>query len=236
VPLTVSGSDITNVRIVTGKGTAISGRVIFEGTSARTDVTTPLRVFTQQSDPSRPFPILGSTDPLANGTLDDNNNFSLNGVSGRVLFTFTTPPNWVIKSVTLDGEDITDTPLDLTGKPSITGLVIRLTDKLTQISGQVSDARGQVLKDYVVVMLPADPPKENVAAARWIRTVRPDSNGRFLSRGMKPGRYVATAIETIEQGQQFSPEFQDQLRRSAREFSVREGESVTIDLKLTPGL
>ena len=53
---------------------------------------------------------------------------------------------------------------------------------------------------------------------------------------MRPGRYVATAIETIEQGRQFAPEFQEQLRRGARDFSVREGESVTLDLTLAPDL
>ena len=56
------------------------------------------------------------------------------------------------------------------------------------------------------------------------------------SRGMRPGRYIATAVEDLEQGRQFAPEFQEQLRRSAREFSVREGETVTLDLKLTTGL
>jgi hypothetical protein len=110
-----------------------------------------------------------------------------------------------------------------------------MTDKLTQISGQVADARGQVLRDYVVVVLPQES-KEPVVAARWIRTIRPDSNGRFQMRGLRPGRYVATALETIEQGRQFAPEFQQELRRGAREFSLREGETVTLDLKLTTGL
>jgi Carboxypeptidase regulatory-like domain len=174
-------------------------------------------------------------DPLSNGTLDDNGNFELAGISGRVFLTLTTPPTWTLKSVTVDGDDITDTPLDLAGKLSISGVVIRMTDKLTNISGQVSDARGQTLKDYVVVIQPAEA-KEPIITARWIRAVRPDSNGRFQTRGMRPGRYVATALETIEQGRQFSPEFQEQLRRGAREFSVREGETVTIDLTLTPGL
>jgi hypothetical protein len=141
-----------------------------------------------------------------------------------------------MKSVTLDGEDITDEPLDLTGRQSVPGVVIRMTDRLTQIAGQVTDARGQTLRDYVVVILPAEAKQEPVVAGRWIRTARPDSNGRFETRGMRPGRYVATAIEDLEQGRQFAPEFQEQLRRNAREFSVREGESVTVDLKLTTGL
>jgi hypothetical protein len=47
---------------------------------------------------------------------------------------------------------------------------------------------------------------------------------------------VATAIEALEQGRQFAPEFQQRLRQGAKEFTVREGESVAIDLRLTPDI
>jgi protocatechuate 3,4-dioxygenase beta subunit len=237
MPIVVSGSDISGVRIVTGKGALISGRVIFEGTASREGPGgNPLRVFAQPADTSRPFLGFGGTDPLANGVLDDSGGFQLSGSSGRVFLTLTAGPSWVLKSVTLEGDDVTDEPLDLTGRQSVPGVVIRMTDRLTQIAGHVTDARGQTLRDYVVVILPAEAKQEAVVAGRWIRTARPDSNGRFETRGMRPGRYVATAVEDLEQGRQFAPEFQEQLRRSAREFSVREGESVVVDLKLTTGL
>ena len=235
VPVVVSGADITNLRIVTGKAANLSGRVIFEGTSKRDTGFGPLRVFMMPSDPMNRQMFFGGADPMTNGVVDENGNFQLAGASGRVFLMVSTPPLWVIKSVTLDGNDITDEPLELTGKQSISGLVIRLTDKLTQISGRVSDGRGQVLRDYVVVIQPAEA-KEPIVASRWIRTARPDTSGRFETRGMRPGRYVATAVEALEQGRQFAPEFQEQLRRGGREFSVREGESVALDLTLTPNL
>lgn len=236
IPIAVSGADITGLRIVTGKGATVSGRVVFEGTSPRNNPAslTPLRVFANPVDPLS-GPVFMGGDPLANGVLDDNGNFQLAASSGRVFLTVTTPPSWVIKSITIDGDDATDQPLELTGKQSIAGVVIRLTDKLTQVSGRVTDGRGQVLRDFVVVILPAEA-KEPIIASRWMRTARPDTSGRFESRGLRPGRYVATAIEALEQGRQFAPEFQEQLRRSAREFSVREGESVALDLTLTQGL
>ena len=234
MPISVSGADISNLRIVTGKGASISGRVVFEGTSDRTNPTSPLRVTATQADPSRQMMFFPS-DPLSNGTLEENGSFQLSGSAGRVFFNVNTPPTWALKSVTLEGDDITDTPLDLTGRQSISGLVIRMTDKQTQIAGQVTDTKGQVLRDYVVVVQPQEA-KEPIIAARWIRTVRPDSNGRFQMRGLRPGRYVATALETMEQGRQFSPEFQQELRRGAHEFSLREGDTVTLDLKLTSGL
>jgi hypothetical protein len=235
VPVVVSGSDITGLRIVTGKGANLSGRVVFEGTSKRDGGPAPLRVLALPGDPMNRPMFFGGGDPLSNGTIDEKGNFQLAAGSGRVFLMVTTPPLWVIKSVTLDGNDITDEPLELTGKQSISGLVIRLTDKLTQISGRVSDGRGQALRDYVVVIQPAEA-KEPIVASRSVRTARPDTSGRFETRGMRPGRYVATAVEALEQGRHFAPEFQEQLRHAGREFTVREGESIALDLTLTPNL
>jgi hypothetical protein len=47
---------------------------------------------------------------------------------------------------------------------------------------------------------------------------------------------MATALETLEQGRQFAPEFREQLRRGGREFSLSEGQEVALDLTLTSGL
>jgi hypothetical protein len=236
-PISVSGADINDVRIVTGRGTMITGKVVFEGTASREMGTSPLpmRVTMTQADPSRQLLAFPGADPLANGTVDDDGDFQLSGATGRVFVNVTMPPLWVLKSVTLDGATITDDPLDLTGKASISGLVITLTDKLTTIAGQVGDGRGQVLRDYVVVIQPAEE-LEAAIAARRIRVVRPSTDGRFETRGLRPGRYIATAIEALEQGRQFAPEFQQQLRRGAREFTVGEGQAVTVDLRLTPDL
>jgi hypothetical protein len=236
VPVTVSSNDVTGLRITLGAGTRVTGRVIWEGTSPQTGGPLPPRVSAQQADPQRQFMLIGgSTDPLTNGTPDDEGNFTLAGVSGRVFFSMNAPPGWTVKSVTLAGDDITDMPMDLTGIPALSDLRIVLTDKLTSLSGQVLDQRGQALKDYVVVILGAEQ-QEPVIASRSIRVIRPDTSGRFQTRGMRPGRYVAAAVEALEQGRQFAPEFQQQLRRGAREFSVRDGEAVTIDLRLTPDL
>jgi len=137
--------------------------------------------------------------------------------------------------VTLDGRDVTDTPLDLTGRETIDDVRITMTDKLTNVLGQVTDERGSPLMQYVVVVQPADEVDPSIVT-RYVRTSRPDTNGRFEFRALRPGRYVATAIESLEQGRQGSPDFRRQLRRGAREFTLREGETLTLDLRLTPGL
>jgi hypothetical protein len=83
-----------------------------------------------------------------------------------------------------------------------------------------------------VVFQSAEAP-EPVVAARLVRTVRFDSSGSFQRRGMRPGRYVVTAVTSIDQNRQFEPEFQEQLRRPSEPSRDREGEMLTLDLKLT---
>ena len=236
-PIMVGGDDVTGLQIALGGGTTISGRVSFEGTTPRTGAAAAPRVTLQQTDQQRQMAFLGGpTDPLANGTIDDEGNFRLSGASGRVFLNVTPPqPGWSIKSVVLDGEDVTDVPIDLTGRQALNDVRIVMTDTQTTVSGQVTNERGQPVTDYVVVIMRAEQ-KEPVIASRSIRVVRPDTNGRFQTRGIRPGRYVATAVEALEQGRQFAPEYQQRLRLSAKEFNLGEGETTTVDLRLTPDL
>jgi protocatechuate 3,4-dioxygenase beta subunit len=233
--IVAAGAELTGVRIVTGRGATISGRVIFEGTAPRRNAGQELRVFPTPADPSRGF-MLGNiaNDPRSNGTVDENGNFQLGGMSGRV-FLVVSSAGWVIRSISVDGQDVTDEPIDLTGKQSVAGLMIRLTDKLTQISGKVSDSRGQPSRECTVVFQTAEE-REPIVAARLLRTVRCDSTGSFQVRGMRPGRYVVTALLSIDQGRQFEPEFREQLRRGSESLNIREGETLALDLKLTSGL
>jgi uncharacterized protein (DUF2141 family) len=235
MPITIAGADITGVRVVTGRGATVSGRVIFEGTLPRASNATPLRVIATPADPSKPFtagaPLL---DPQTNGSVDENGHFRLAGLSGRMFFGFSNAA-WTITSISLDGEDVTDEPIDLTGRPSAPGMVIRLTDKTTQISGHVTDGRGQTTRECAVVFQSAEV-REPIVAARLMRVVRCDSSGAFRTAGMRPGRYVVTAVTSVDRGYQYDPEFQQQLRRASESFTIREGETMTLDLKLTSGL
>jgi len=174
------------------------------------------------------------TDARNNGTVDENGNFQLAGLSGRV-FLLVSAAGRVIKSISLDGEDVTDEPLELTGKQSVAGLFIRLTDKLTQISGKVGHSRGQPLRECTVIFQSAEA-REPIIASRLLRTVRCDSKGSFQTRGMRRGQYVVTAVTSIEQGRRFEPEHQGELRRAGQSFTIREGETLALDLKLTSGL
>jgi protocatechuate 3,4-dioxygenase beta subunit len=228
VPVTVGTEDIRGLRITTGPGALIAGRVIFEGTAERTGGPTALRINAMPPDGRQSFFLPG--DPAANGLVAEDGTFLIRGVTGPTIFRPITPPAWTLKSVTLDGADITDTPIDAAG--DIDDVRIVLTDRLTDVSGSVKDDRGRPVADYVVVVVPEEA-REGMAATRHTRTGRPDQSGVFRVRGLPPGRYAAIAVEGIEGGGEWDPQFQTRARTSGRAFTLTEGQAVALDLALS---
>jgi protocatechuate 3,4-dioxygenase beta subunit len=231
VSFTVGDADVLNVRVTTSAGATVNGRLVFDGTARRDGGPNgSIRVVAQSTGVTQ----LAFAAGADNGRVADDGSFVLKGVRGQVLFQVVAGAAWAVKSVSHEGVDITDTPVDLSGPDGLAGLTIVLTDKLTDVSGPVTDARGQPLKDFLVVVQPAEP-KSAAVITRYLRTARPEPDGRFRVRGLPPGDYFATAVDALEQGRQFVPDVLARLRDTARRFSIREGETVTLDLRLTPG-
>lgn len=235
VPITSSGQDITDLVITTSPGKTIAGVVIFEGASAGQP---SMRVSASSPDPGSP-PLTRIYDNTQ-GVTDEKGRFQLRGLSGsRAVFNAfpATPgmgaPTWFLKSVTIDGENVTDVPYDLSTARDDTKVEIVMTDKQTTISGIVRNIRGEQVNDYTVVMLP-ERMKEGAIASRYTRTVRPDQQGRFQARGLPPGDYIAAAVDSLEQGGHWDPAFRKQIEPTAKRFRLTEGQTATVDLQLVP--
>ena len=119
-----------------------------------------------------------------------------------------------------------------TGVARVNGVRVVLTDRVTDLSGGVTNDRGQPVTEFVVVLQPAEelPPP---ALRRFLRTARPDQDGKFGLLGLPPAEYIATAVESLEQGGEWDPEYRLRLRDTGRRFSVKEGESIQLDLPLS---
>ena len=63
-------------------------------------------------------------------------------------------------------------------------------------------------------------------------TGRPDQDGRFKITGLPAGDYYIVAVDGIEPGQSADPDFLESMRSAATPFSLREGETRTVDLPL----
>jgi len=177
--------------------------------------------------------LVGAVD-LTNGIVGQDDAFRIDGLLGRVPFTPTgVPPRWTRKSVIVDGADVTNLGSDARSLAGANPVRVVLTDKVAEVSGSVRNARGESVREYVVVVLPEEPVESSVAA-RYTQTVRPDRGGAFRLRGLPPGRYLAAVVEALEQGSEWDPEFQRMVKPSARRFMLTEGQMLTLDLELRP--
>jgi hypothetical protein len=226
VPLTVTGEDMSNVLIVTTKGATATGRVVYEGGSKPTVNT--LRIMASSPDQDGPLGMLGGSS----SSVTSEGTFEIRGLAGpRIFRPANIPAGFVLKAVTLNGTDITDTGLDIRSGDPIAGLEVVLTSKTTEVNGGVK-AGNEPATDYTVIMFSDDPDKWRVPMTRHIASARPNQQGRFVVKHLPAGSYYALALDYIAQGDWNDPDVLDRLKSKATRFTVDEGDVKTLELKL----
>jgi hypothetical protein len=228
------GEDVTNLVITTKKAGTVRARVTFDGSTPPTE---SVRIRAAFVGPSCGLMALGascgggSIGLIPPVTPDD---WTFNGqLTGVGVLRLQQPATWFLKAVLLEGKDVTDTPLEFAtafeGKP----VEIVLTQRRAAVSGTVTDDRGQPTRDYVAVLFPEDEDYWT-AFSRFIAIGRPDQEGRFAMPGLPPGRYLIQAVDYLEPGEERNPETLARLRTGATSFSLSDGESRTVTLKISP--
>ena len=148
-----------------------------------------------------------------------------------LLRTARTPPGYVLKGVFLNGQDVTDSGIAFKPGETITGVQVVLTARTTSIVGAVSDAKGQPVTDYTAVVFPDDPAKWGYMT-RYVALARPDQQGSFQLKSLPPGRYLAIALNYLEDGEQTNPDTLERLRGSATAFELADGDQKALALKI----
>jgi hypothetical protein len=234
LPASVSGEDVSGLTIQLRRAAVLSGRFVFEGSSAQPSLE-QLRVTIQNADQAGTGSVLGGgvlgATGRQNGQAAPDGTFELRGANGKILLRVIGNAAWTLKSVALRGVDITDTPLDVTD--DVDGLRLVLTDEVTEASGTVVDAATDAPDGFAVVILPREE-IEGVAGARYTRALRLPRPDRFSVRGLPAGDYVAAAFEWLDPGQEWDPRVREAIRTSGERFSLAEGQPKTLSLRLTP--
>ena len=232
IPLSVSGADIGGLTVITTTGVSVSGRVVLQGQKAQS--TSPRSVLVSALPATGQPTIMGMAGRALGGRVGDDGAFQLNGLAGQQLIRVAgVPTGWTVQSITLEGQDITDTAFDFKPGRNLNGLTITLTDKVSDLSGTVKDANGAPAKDYVLVVFPQDPRLWS-GTSRYVRAARPNQDGAYDIKGLPEGSYYAAVVESLENGRQGDPALLDSLRTRAKQFSLLEGQTLTLDLPLQP--
>jgi carboxypeptidase family protein len=224
--VSVTGDDITGLVLTGTRGAKASGKVVFDG-GAAPEGSGSMRVMTPSTDADgSPTPSLGF------GQLQDGGTFEIDSLVGGHTFRIANAPRgWVLKRVVVNGEDVTDRGVDFKAGTDVNGIEIELTNKVSSVTGSVTGPAGQA-KDYTVVVFPVDDQKWALPQNRWTASGRPNQQGEFRLTNLPSGEYYAIAVEYVAQGDWQDPEWLARAAKTASRFTLDEGASKTLELKL----
>ena len=140
------------------------------------------------------------------------------------------PGAWVLKSATLDGRDLLDTPIDIT-REDVSGLVVTFTDRLTELSGTLLTGAGQPAPGVYVLLFSTN--REHwIQGSRRLRSARSAPDGKFRFLSLVPGEYYMITMADLNAVDWMDPVFLEQLAAASFKIPIAEGEKKVQDLKM----
>jgi hypothetical protein len=226
MPISVQGTEVRGITLVADAGGTLTGTVVAEGGRPLPGGAV-LRIATLGVGPDTPpFAPPGAAD---NGRVQPDGRFTLTGVLGPSMVRVNgLPRGWDIERIESSGRDLTDLPIEVTSAHAL-DVTIVLSDRLPSVQGRATDAKGEPAEG-VVLLFPSDAAKWADAAA--IRSSRLDASGTFRYESLRPGDYLAVALESAARWQVADPEFLEAMRTQATAVTLRVGESEQLTLRV----
>jgi hypothetical protein len=221
----VAGIDIDGLVIVIGSGGAVRGRVA-------SDDGTPVPGVDRLAVRARPLTRAARMSRLGsegNGRVNADGAFELKALMGPVVLSIgTLTGDWTLKAVELDGRNLADDPIEVRHGETVSGVRVVLTNRPTHVRGALLNEQQQPAEGTVVIF-PEDTSRWR-EDSRTVRSARPDQHGEFSIKGLPAGKYLIAAVDYVQDGEWYDPEFLADLRPRAERLSLAEGESKRIDL------
>src|SRR5688572_23212033 len=224
--------DVTDLELVAGPSVWIDGRVMRENSQPLPFDPANLQVSTQQQTNQTGFHSVGSGKLAADGS------FSMRSSAGTMSLRVSgLPPRWFVKSVRLDGVDVTDTVFALSpdGRRRVE---VMLSDRVGRLSGMVTDREARAVSNALIVIFPED-------RARWddarlsdrlsaIRTTFSQQQGRYELDGLPIASYRIVAVTSLPRNAWTDPAVVNRLWPFTTSVSLDELRQSTVDLKVVP--
>jgi carboxypeptidase family protein len=228
VPFRIDSSDVEGLMVVTRKAAHVTGRVIFEDSSAP-PVADSLRVL---AVPDRTGPRLMGPQPET--PVRPDLTFERGGLFGpTAILPSRLPRNWIVKAIRYKGQDITDMWIDFTGARPEDTLEVTLTQHGARVAGRVTHVEGKGVEDARVVLIAADPARRKGPFAP--RTAQVKADGAFEIGPVRPGEYLIAAVDrddAFTMGTE-REDWERMIARVAQRITLVEDDRQTLDLRVT---
>ena len=236
MPIVVSDIDLDNVVLQTSSGWSVSGQLTMDSglvpTAPRERVRVAPRPLSSGQTPIGQGP--GHPGNADSGRVREDWTFVASGVYGAARIRASVPDGWLVKAILQEGRDVTDTAFDMRSGETLSGIQIVLSNRVNSVAGQLVDDKGAPLADGTIIVFAADAEKWG-EDSRFVRSVRPDQEGKYQIRGLPPGEYLAVAIDYVEDGMWNDPEYLEAIWRYGHKVTLGESDAQTVALKrVTP--
>jgi hypothetical protein len=219
-PITVGSEDVSGISVVARRGTTLTGTVV----AASGAVLPPSRV----SVLARSIRESGAQT----ARVDAKGTFTIAGLIGPYHIDVEgLPAGWAVDSIDVAGQPAADTLVELGGVEQATARIV-LTNQGTLVTGMVRRDPARTL-DVSVIVFPEDEKRWGYPS-RFVRAVRADAQGAFRIDGLPAdARYLALAVEQLDEGDVDDPEVLQRLKPLAAALSLAAGERKTLELAVT---
>jgi len=209
--ITVAG-DVKDLVVQTTKGFEVRGRVIVDGGAM----------------PSTWIPKFSLRGGLfsGQGEVSGDGSFVLRAMDGhRRIQAMGMPSGAMVESVLVRGREATDDGFDVSG--DIVGVEVAITLSPPMVAGRVVNARGETVEGAVIVYAERAE-LWTKPDARYVKSGHSTVDQGFRIVGLPPGRYLAVALEQLDEFDWANPANLERLRANAIPISLSKGETKTI--------
>jgi len=219
-PVIVTGDDVSGLTLTTQRGAMLEVRFVADSGVVR-PLPTGLRVSARSSHAGGMLMVGGAGGSRTPSVI-------ASGAGPFHLDVEGLPESWVVSEISVDGVDVTDQPIDLKGQNASARIV--LSDRPSSISGVVQT--NDTGANYRVLVFPDDASRW-VYPSRYVRATRTEDGGRFRVAGLPPNeRYLALAVDYLEDGEEQDAQLLERLRGRAISVSLGAGEQKAVWLDL----
>ena len=230
--VTVTGTDPVQVTLRLEPAVALTGRLVFEGATppAAADIA---RVRLSMAETA-------CTDRRRVERWNRGDNRDVFDSQSRPVFVSIERQSarrhagrarrWALRSVVVDGHDVTDLPFDVP-PGGVSSVVVTFSDQVAEFAGSLVDSAGQPATDYFVIVMPTDA-RYLAPQSRRIASARPDVTGHFMFRGLPAGDYTLAATTDLVQSDLQNGSILSQLAAEGMPLTIGTGEKKTVTLQV----
>lgn len=174
-----------------------------------------------------------SNNPLPNqlsGVVNADGAFTIPQIISGDYVVLVSDPRYYVKESRYGGSDVLNNPMKLVMSDSPASLDIKLSPRVAEVSGRITDNALKAAAGARVVLAP-DRARHRRDLFRQAAT---DANGNYRFTNVWPGDYRLFAWESIEANSWHDPEVLKEFERNGQPVRVRESGSETADARLIP--